>query len=76
MLSKIKTYALAALGAVSAFALFMWQMTRGNFNKAKLKGEKKARQTESKATKKLVEGLENEDKIKNDKSTNRKSFLD
>lgn len=76
MLSKIKTYALAALGALSAFALFMWQMTRANFKSAQLKGEKKAREVETKATEKMVEGLENEDKIKNDNTVDRKSFLD
>ena len=76
MLSKIKTYALAALGAISAFALFMWQMTRANFKSAQLKGEKKARETESKATTAIIEGIGKEDEIKNDKSTDRKSFLD
>lgn len=66
MLSKIKTYALAVLGAIAAFALFMWQMTRANFKSAQLKGEKKAREVENKDAKATREGLQNEAKVLDD----------
>jgi hypothetical protein len=76
MLSKLKTYAMIALGAVTAFALFMWQFTRANFKAAELKGEKAAREVENKSSDAMIGGLENEEKIKNDATTDRKSFLD
>ncbi len=76
MLSKIKTYALAVLGATAAFGLFMWQMTRANFKSAQLKGEKKAREVEKKAVSGMINDLDKENEIKNDDTTDRKSFLD
>lgn len=60
ILGKIKTYALAVLGAIAAFGMFMWQFTRANYQKAKLKGVERARETENKATDALIKGLEDE----------------
>ena len=76
MLSKIKTYALAILGAIASFGMFMWQMTRAKHEKALKRGIEEAREIENKATDKMINGLEAENEIKNDKSTDRKSFLD
>ena len=76
MLSKLKTYALAILGAVAAFGLFMWQMTRANFKAAELKGQKAARDTERKAVETMIDGMEAENDIKKDNTTNRDNFLD
>ena len=76
MLSNLKTYALAILGALAAFGLFMWQMTRANFKAAELKGQKAARDTERKAVEIMIDGMEAENEIKKDNSTNRGKFLD
>jgi len=76
MLSKLKTYALAILGAIAAFGLFMWQLTRANYKAAELKGEKAARETENKATTAIITGVSKENEIQNDNTTDRKSFLD
>lgn len=70
MLSKLKTYALAILGAVAAFGLFMWQMTRANFKSAELKGQKKARKVERDAHEEMIDGLETEQKEINDAKNN------
>ena len=76
MLSKLKTYALAVLGAIAAFTLFMWQITRANFKSAQLKGEKKARAVEKKAIDGMINDLDKENEIKNDDTTDRSKFLD
>jgi len=76
MLSKLKTYAIAILGALAAFAGFMWQMTRAKHDKALKRGIQDAREVENKATDAMLEGLEAENEIKNDNSTNRDKFLD
>ena len=76
MLNTIKTYALAALGAIAAFGMFMWQMTRAKHEKALKDGIEKSRKTESKATDAMIEGLDNEAKIQADRSTNRDNFMD
>ena len=65
-----------ALGAFAAFAGFMWQMTRANFKAAELKGQKAARDTERKAVETMIDGMEAENEIKKDNSTNRDNFLD
>jgi len=75
MLNKLKTYALVILGVFAAFAGFMWQMTRANFKAAELKGQKKARKVENKAQDAMIEGLDNENKIQADRTTNRDNFL-
>jgi hypothetical protein len=75
MLSKIKSYALAILGMLAAFAGFMWQMTRAKHEEALKDGIEDARETEQKATKTMVEGLENEAKItQNDTAPDRNHF--
>jgi len=76
MLSQIKTYALAALGVLAAIFGFMWQMTRAKHEKALKQGIEGAREVENKATDAMVEGLEAENEIKNDTTTNRDKFLD
>lgn len=63
MLSKLKTYALAAVGVLAAVFGFMWQLSRASHIKDKLSGEKAAREVEQKDIKATVEGLENEAKI-------------
>jgi hypothetical protein len=75
MLSKLKTYAIAILGALAAFAGFMWQMTRAKHERALKRGIQDARKVENKATDAMIEGLEKEDEIKNDNSTDRDKFL-
>ena len=75
MLSKLKTYALAILGVLAAFAGFMWQMTRASNLKAQVKREKAARTTEKKAVTEIIDGIEKENEIKNDNTTDRNSFL-
>lgn len=63
------------LGALAAIFGFMWQMTRAKHEKALKQGIEDAREVESKATDALIEGLENEEKIKNNNSTDRDNFL-
>lgn len=76
MLGKLKTYALAILGVLAAVFGFMWQMTRAKHEKALKRGIEEAREVENKATDAMIEGLENEEQIKNDNNIDRKSFLD
>lgn len=76
MLSKLKTYSIAILGALAAFAGFMWQMTRAKHEKALKDGIEEARETEKKATEAMIEGVNKENEIKNDNTTDRTSFLD
>jgi len=76
MLSKLKTYALAALGVLAAVFGFMWQMTRAKHERALKQGIQDAREVENKATDAMIDGLEAENEIKNDNSTNRDKFLD
>ena len=70
MLGKIKTYALAALGAIAAFGLFMWQMTRAKHERALKRGIEEARGAENKATDAMVSGLENEQQAAKDAKNN------
>jgi len=65
MLSKLKTYAIAILGALAAFAGFMWQMTIAKHEKALKRGIKDAREVENKDAKATQEGLQNEAKVIN-----------
>ena len=76
MLSKLKLYALIALGVLTAFFGFMWQLTRANYKGAQLDGEKAARDVENKASTAIITGVSKENEIQNDNSTDRKSFLD
>lgn len=76
MLSKIKASFTAILGALAAFGLFMWQMTRANSAKAEVKREKTARATEKKATDAIIKGVEKENEIKNSNIIDRRTFLD
>lgn len=65
-MQRIKDYLLAglavAVGLLSAVA--MWY--RGNLKSAQLKGSEKARKTEKKAVDAMIDGLEKEEKIKNE----------
>jgi len=65
MLSKFKTYAIAILGALAAFAGFMWQMPRAKHEKALKRGIQDAREVENKDAKATQEGLQNEAKVIN-----------
>lgn len=74
MLSKLKLYALAVLGALAAVFGFLWQMSRAGRIKDKLKGVAKARKVERDAHEALVDGLENESKeVENAKNTSDRS---
>lgn len=75
MLSKLKTYAIAILGALAALGMFMWQMMRAKHEKALKQGIQDAREVENKATDAMINGLEKENEIKNDNSTDRDNFL-
>jgi len=76
MLSSIKTYALAALGILSAVLAALWQYQKAKFKSAQLKGVEKAREVESKAADELIKGVENENKIQADNAVDRSKFLD
>ena len=75
MLSKLKTYALAVVGVLAAVFGFMWQMTRAKHERALKRGIEEAREVENKATDAMINGLEKENEIKNDNSTDRGNFL-
>ena len=63
MLSQLKTYLLAALGLVSAvFAALFYREKAKEGERAKA-----AQKVQEKASDALVEGLENEQKVKNEK---------
>jgi len=75
MLSKIKTYAIAALAVIAGVLAALWQYQRAAFANARLKGEKRVRKTEKKAVNAMIAGLENENEVKNDKADpNRDDF--
>lgn len=77
MLSKLKLYALAALGALAAFFGFMWQMSRAGRIKDKLKGVQKAREVERDAHEALAEGLEAEVKeVENAKNNSKRDAFE
>lgn len=76
MLSKLKGYALAALSVLAAVLAALWQHSKASHAKDKLAGEKAARETENKANKAMVEGLNDENKIQNDNTVDRSKFLD
>ena len=76
MLSNLKNYLLAGLAVAVGLLAAVASWYRANLKSAQLKGEKKARKVEKKAVEAMVEGLDNEDKIKNDTAVDRKSFLD
>ena len=63
MLSRLKTYSLAILGALAAFSGFMWQLTRAKHEKALKDGIEAARETEKKATNAMIEGMEKENEV-------------
>lgn len=75
MLSKLKTYALAVVGVLAAVFGFMWQMPRAKHERALKRGIEEAREVENKATDAMINGLEKENEIKNDNSTDRGNFL-
>ena len=76
MLNKIKTYALAVLGVLTAVFGFMWQLTRAKHEKALKKGIEEAREVENKATDAMIDGLNKEQKAEEDakNNTNRSDF--
>jgi len=59
-LSTIKTWLLAGLGVVSAILFGLWKASQAQRVVEKLKGIKQARETERKAAKALVDGLQRE----------------
>jgi len=76
MFNTIKTYALAALGILSAVLAALWQHSRASHANDKLAGEKASREVENKANDAMIEGLENEETIKNTTTVDRSKFLD
>jgi len=76
MLRTIKNYLLAGLAVVTGILAALWQYQKAKFAKASLRGSEKARETEQKATDAIIKGMEKENEIKNDDTTDRKSFLD
>jgi len=76
MISKLKAYGLALLGVLAAVFAALFYRERANYKGAQLDGEKAAREVENKATDAMIEGLEAENEIKNDNTTNRDKFLD
>ena len=76
MLRSLKNYALAALAVLTGILAALWQYQKAKFKSAQLKGERQARKAERKANNAMVEGLDNENKIQNDNTVDRKSFLD
>jgi len=63
VISSIKTYALAALGILSAVLAALWQYSRALHANDKLAGEKASREVENKDAKATAEGLQNEAKV-------------
>ena len=76
MFSTIKNYLLAGLAVLVGLLAAVASYYRANLKSAQLKGEKRAREVEGKATDAMLKGLEAENDVKNDKTTDRKSFLD
>jgi len=76
MFSTIKNYLLAGLAVAVGLLAAVASWYRANLKSAQLKGEKRARKVESKATDAMIEGLEAENDVKNDNSTDRDKFLD
>ena len=74
--STIKTYAVAGLAVAVGILAALWQYQKAKFAKATLRGSEKARETERKATNAMIKGMEKENEIKNDNSTDRDKFLD
>jgi Flp pilus assembly protein TadB len=62
MLNKIKTYALAALGVLTAVFGFLWQYQRAKHENALRKGVENAREIEYDAQDQLNEDLKREAK--------------
>ncbi len=76
MLGTIKNYLLAGLAVAVGLLAAAAAWYRGNLKSAQLKGEKRAREVEGKATDAMIDGLEKENEIKNAKSTDRTKFFD
>jgi len=72
----VKSKLIALLGFISAVFAALFYRERANYKEAQLDGEKAARKVENKATDAMTEGLEKENEIQNDNSTNRDKFLD
>jgi len=76
MFDTIKNYLLAGLAVAVGLLAAIASWYRANLKSAQLKGEKRARKVEGEATDAMIEGLEAENEIKDDNSTNRDKFLD
>lgn len=76
MFSTIKNYLLAGLAVLVGLLAAVASYYRANLKSAQLKGEKRARKVEGKATDAMLKGLEAESEIKDDNSTDRDKFLD
>lgn len=72
----MKSKLIALLGFISAVFAVLFYRERANYKEAQLEGEKAAREVENKASNEMIKGVEKENEIQNDNSTNRKSFLD
>ena len=71
----MKAKLIAFLAFVSAVFAALFYRERANYKEAQLDGEKRAREVENKATDAMIDGLEKENEIKNDNSTDRGDFL-
>ena len=72
----MKAKLIAVLAFISAVFAALFYRERANYKGAQLKGEKAARDTERKAVETMIDGMEAENDIKKDNSTNRDNFLD
>lgn len=72
----MKSKLIALLGFISAVFAVLFYRERANYKEAQLEGEKAAREVENKASTAIIKGVEKENEIQDDNSTDRKSFLD
>ncbi len=76
MFSTIKNYLLAGLAVLVGLLAAAAAWYKASLESAQLKGEKRARKVESKAADAMIKGLEAENEIKDNNSTDRDKFLD
>jgi hypothetical protein len=75
-MEKIKIYALAALGFLSAVFAALFYREKANHQEALKEGLEAARDTENKATDALIEGISDEQKIISDGTAPDRDYFD
>jgi len=75
-LSTVKYYIMAALGFGVVVLYALLQSEKKERAQEKLKGIKKARETEKKATNAMVEGLQNEQDVKDNIDTSKRDHFE